>query len=44
VNHKKIQRLWREEGLRVPRRRRRNRTGTSTTPNLPVADAACVHR
>ena len=23
VNHKKIQRLWREEGLRVPQRRRR---------------------
>ena len=22
VNHKKIQRLWREEGLRVPQRRR----------------------
>ena len=25
VNHKKIQRLWREEGLRVPQRRRRKR-------------------
>ena len=24
VNHKKIQRLWREEGLRVPQRRRDN--------------------
>ena len=39
VNHKKIQRLWRDEGLRVPQRRRRKRLGTSTTPNLPVADA-----
>lgn len=39
VNHKKIQRLWREEGLRVPQRRRRKRTGTSTTQNLPTADA-----
>ena len=39
VNHKKIQRLWREEGLRVPQKRRRKRLGTSTTPNLPVADA-----
>ena len=29
VNHKKIQRLWREEGLRVPQRRRRKRLGTS---------------
>ena len=32
VNHKKIQRLWREEGLRVPQRRRRKRVGTSTAP------------
>ena len=39
VNHKKIQRLWREEGLRVPQRRRRKRTGTSTVPNPPAADA-----
>lgn len=32
VNRKKIQRLWREEGLRVPRRRRkRQRLGTSTS-------------
>ena len=30
VNHKKLQRLWREEGLRVPQRRRRKRPGTST--------------
>lgn len=31
VNHKKIQRLWREEGLKVPvKQRRKRRTGTST--------------
>lgn len=30
VNHKKTQRLWREEGLQVPMRRRRKRRGTST--------------
>ena len=33
VNRKKIQRLWREEGLRVPqKRRKRQRLGESTTP------------
>ena len=33
VNRKKIQRLWREEGLRVPRRKRkRQRLGASTAP------------
>jgi putative transposase len=33
VNRKKIQRLWREEGLRVPAKRRRHqRLGVSTTP------------
>jgi putative transposase len=32
ANRKRIQRLWREEGLRVPvRRRKRRRLGTSTT-------------
>ncbi len=31
VNHKKLQRLWADEGLRVPQRRRRKRAGTSTT-------------
>ena len=32
VNRKAIQRLWREEGLRVPtRRRKRQRLGVSTT-------------
>jgi putative transposase len=40
VNHKKIQRLWREEGLRVPQRRRRKRRGTSTIPDTVTADAA----
>jgi putative transposase len=39
VNHKKIQRLWREEGLRVPHRRRRKRLGSSTAPDRPRADA-----
>jgi putative transposase len=33
VNRKAVQRLWREEGLRVPvRRRKRQRLGLSTTP------------
>jgi putative transposase len=33
LNRKKLQRLWREEGLRVPaRRRKRQRVGDSTTP------------
>lgn len=39
VNHKKVQRLWREEGLRVPQRRGRKHLGTSTTVNTLVADA-----
>jgi putative transposase len=39
INHKKIQRLWREEGLRVPQRRRRKRLGTSTAQGTPKADA-----
>jgi len=39
VNHKKVQRLWREEGLRVPQRRRRKRHGTSTAPLTVIADA-----
>ncbi|WP_341579584.1 IS3 family transposase [Microbacterium schleiferi] len=38
VNHKKIQRLWREEGLRVPGRRRRKRVGSSTI-DAPAAVA-----
>ena len=33
ANRKRVQRLWREEGLRVPaRRRKRWRLGTSTVP------------
>ncbi len=33
VNRKRVQRLWREEGLRVPtRRRKRQRLGDSTVP------------
>jgi putative transposase len=33
LNRKKVQRLWREEGLRVPpRRHKRRRLGLSTTP------------
>ncbi len=39
VNNLKIQRLWREEGLRVPQRRRRKRHGTSTAPDTVIADA-----
>ena len=39
VNHKKLQRLWREEGLRVPQRRRRKRLGVSTTAVTVAADA-----
>jgi len=35
----KIQRLWRDEGLRVPHRRRRERHGTSTAPDPVIADA-----
>jgi putative transposase len=39
VNHKKLQRLWREEGLRVPQRRRRKRLGASTAADVPTATA-----
>jgi transposase InsO family protein len=41
VNHKKVQRLWREEGLRVPRQRRRKRRGASTVEGVK-ADAPNV--
>lgn len=41
VNHKKIQRLWRDEGLRVPQRRRRKRVGSSTV-GPATADAPNV--
>jgi putative transposase len=41
LNRKKVQRLWREEGLRVPpRRHKRRRVGLSTTP----ADRLCAAR
>lgn len=41
VNRKRIQRLWREEGLRVPaRRRKRRRLGASTVP----ATRLCAER
>jgi Integrase core domain/HTH-like domain len=39
VNDKKTQRLWRDEGLRVPQRRRRKRHGISTAPLTVTADA-----
>jgi putative transposase len=39
VNHKRLQRLWREEGLRVPQRRRRKRVGASTAAEIEVAAA-----
>lgn len=38
VNHKKVQRLWREEGLRVAQKARRKRAGVSTIPDM-AADA-----
>lgn len=37
VNHKKVQKLWKEEGLRVRVKRKRKRTGESTVP--PVTKA-----
>src|SRR3712207_6719711 len=39
VTHRRVLRLWRGEGLRVPPRRRRNRIGASTAPAPPKADA-----
>jgi putative transposase len=39
ANHKKIQRVWREEGLRVSQRRRRKRLGASTATGVATADA-----
>ncbi len=35
VNHKEIQRLWREEGRRAPQRRRRKRTPAPERRLLP---------
>jgi putative transposase len=38
VNRKRVQRLWREEGLRVPaRRRKQRRLGDSTVPAARLA-------
>ena len=39
MNHKRIQRLWGEEGLRVPQWRRRKHLGAGTASGLPTADA-----
>ena len=39
VNHKKIQRLWAEEGLRVVVKRRRKRVGVSTIPAVVATQA-----
>ena len=39
VNHKKIQRRWVEEGLRVVVKRRRKRIGASTVPAVVVEKA-----
>ena len=41
MNRKKVQRLWREEGLRVARKPRRKRAGSSTSP-ITTADAPNV--
>ncbi|MDI9960667.1 MULTISPECIES: IS3 family transposase [unclassified Rhodococcus (in: high G+C Gram-positive bacteria)] len=41
INKKKVQRLWREEGLRVKVRKIRKRAGASTTP-ITEADAPKV--
>ena len=42
VNHKKIQRLWGEEGLRVIVKRRRKRIGVSTVPAVVAEKAGDV--
>lgn len=42
VDHKKIQRLWVEEGLRVVVKRRRKRTGQSTTQDVTAVKAGDV--
>jgi putative transposase len=44
LNRKRTQRLWREEGLRVPRKRRkRQRLGTSTVPAARLRAQAPDH-
>ena len=40
MNDKNVQRLWRDEGLRVPATRWRKRLGSSTAPRIPTADCA----
>ena len=42
VNHKKVQRLRRQEGLTVRVRRRRKRAGVSTRESVPAADTPNV--
>lgn len=42
VNHKKLQRLWAEEGLRVVVKRRRKRVGSSTVEALTAQKAGDV--
>ena len=45
VNRKRVQRLWREEGLRVPqRKRKRRRLGESTVPGRAAARRAAEPR
>ncbi len=34
ASHKKVQRLWKDEGLRIPVRRRRKRVAASTSPQI----------
>jgi transposase InsO family protein len=41
VNRKKVQRLWRDEGLRVARKPRSKRAGSSTSP-ITTVDAPNV--
>jgi putative transposase len=44
VNRKRVQRLWREEGLRVPqKRRKRRRLGVSTVPASRLAAERANH-
>ncbi len=44
LNRKKVQRLWREEGLRVPpKHRKRQRLGTSATPADRLASTSPDH-
>ena len=40
MNDKNVQRLWRDEGLRVPATRWCKRLGSSIAPRIPTADCA----